>query len=335
MKRFFWNKKKSLFINTLSAIMIGGGFVMCLSLTGCKPSSTGKTDPPPTTFTFSLPTIPDILTDPTDRANYLANHYWDRFPFADTILATEPNTEQLFVDYIDILTYASTGQAEQSIRNMLAHTQKEESGRTWRHFLSLFEKYLDDPNSPYRNETLYIPVVMSILSRSNLDEAERDRTREQLSMMMKNRPEYLATDFVYTLANGKTGQLYDIQADFLILLFYNPDCHNCAETVTALKTSPVIRELLAKKTLAILAFYPDQDMDSWKKHRSDIPSNWINGYDAETKVKNDGLYELRAIPTLYLLNKEKRVLLKDANFTQLENLLRYPEHINDSVQKAN
>lgn len=42
---------------------------------------------------------------------------------------------------------------------------------------------------------------------------------------------------------------------------------------------------------------------------------------ADFSLKNDEIYDLKAIPTLYLLNKEKKVLLKDATFQQIENYL--------------
>ena len=36
--------------------------------------------------TFPLPTVPDTLTTQTDRANYLALHYWDNIDFNDSTL---------------------------------------------------------------------------------------------------------------------------------------------------------------------------------------------------------------------------------------------------------
>ena len=52
-----------------------------------------------------------------------------------------------------------------------------------------------------------------------------------------------------------------------------------------------------------------------------IPSKWINGYDKELTVRNRELYDLKAMPTLYLLDKDKKVLLKDAPVEQVEQYL--------------
>ncbi|MDE7122932.1 MAG: DUF5106 domain-containing protein, partial [Alistipes sp.] len=43
----------------------------------------------------------------------------------------------------------------------------------------------------------------------------------------------------------------------------------------------------------------------------DVPSSWIDACDPSGAIRSEGLYDLRAIPSLYLLDARKRVLLKD------------------------
>ena len=75
------------------------------------------------------------------------------------------------------------------------------------------------------------------------------------------------------------------------------------------------------KQVRILAFYPDEEHEVWENHQDMIPSKWINGYDKELTVLNRELYDLKAMPTLYLLDKDKKVLLKDAPVEQVEQYL--------------
>jgi hypothetical protein len=42
------------------------------------------------------------------------------------------------------------------------------------------------------------------------------------------------------------------------------------------------------------------------------PEEWYNGFDPNLVIRGEGLYNVRAIPSLYLLDQEKRVILKDA-----------------------
>jgi hypothetical protein len=281
------------------------------------------TDAPAKVRTFTAPSIPVSITAVSDRADYLATHYWDHFDFADTAYIHLPEvTEQAFVDYLSILPYTS-GPAVRgpSIRQLLAKAEQEESGRMYVFFLELLDKYLHEPNSPSRDDELYIPVAQYLIADRRSDEAAKIRMKSTLEGLLKNRPGTVAADFAYVLPDGRQGRLHGIKADGTLLMFYNPDCHACGEIIASIRQSSVIRKLHMEGTLAILLFYPDEDIEIWKAHWADIPKDWINGYDRDTKVKDSEIYDLRAIPSLYLLGRDKTVLLKDVNFDRLENFL--------------
>ncbi|GHT65848.1 hypothetical protein AGMMS50239_26380 [Bacteroidia bacterium] len=280
----------------------------------------GKSNPQPVkTPSFVLPEIPVALTEPRERANYLLNHYWDNFDFKDTTYIHLPDiTEQAFVDYIDLLPHADKQMAAESIQNLMRKAEKEPTGVMLRYFLTNAESYLRDPNSPMRNEELYIPVAQYITSSDSplLTFAEKAPAEHHLKMMLKNRVGEKAADFSYTLLSGKTGRMYAINSEYTLLLFYNPDCHACAETIGALAASEMLQSLQKSGRLKILAFYPDKDLEIWKKKWADIPAEWINGCDKNAIVTDRQLYDLKAIPTIYLLDRNKTVILKDADLKQ-------------------
>ena len=58
-------------------------------------------------------------------------------------------------------------------------------------------------------------------------------------------------------------------------------------------------------------------MQEWLDYLPNYPADWLCGYDPDQVLKSDTVYWLRAIPSLYLLDEEKRVLLKDATLEQL------------------
>mgnify|MGYP002559193529 CR=1 FL=1 len=75
--------------------------------------------------------------------------------------------------------------------------------------------------------------------------------------------------------------------------------------------SPMLSEMIERGRLKILALYPDEDLTEWRNYRDHIPATWINAYDAGCLVRENGTYDLTAIPSLYLLDSDKRVLVKD------------------------
>ena len=62
----------------------------------------------------------------------------------------------------------------------------------------------------------------------------------------------------------------------------------------------------------VLTMSMKTSLDEWLRYRSEMPTNWINGYDRECVMRSGGTYNLAAIPSLYLLDKDKTVLVKDA-----------------------
>ena len=61
----------------------------------------------------------------------------------------------------------------------------------------------------------------------------------------------------------------------------------------------------------------DVDEEGWKHKVEKMPANWINGFDSNQEIANEELYDLKAMPTLYLLDKGKKVLLKDADLDEI------------------
>ena len=274
------------------------------------------------TSTFSLPAIPSMITHPAERADYLAGHYWDNLDFNDTSLIHKPEIlEQAFVNFIDIFPHVTEGTLKQSIHKTLERALINES--MFSHFTDLFEKYLYDPNAPMRNEECYAFVVDYIIESEEIDDINKVRPLFQLEQIKKNRRGTIAIDFVYTLSNGRQESMHRIKADYTILFFNNPGCIACGEYQQGLELAPVVTQLMGAGRLKILAMYVDEDIASWEGYRASIPSSWINGYDAPVAIRNGNLYDLRAIPSLYLLDKEKRVLLKDALPNQIEEMLIY------------
>lgn len=262
-----------------------------------------------------------MLTAPEQRADFLVRHYWDNVSFADTAFLNKKEvSEQAWVDYCNIMNHVPPATAQEAIKGMIKKT--EQNRRMFDYFTELADKYLYDPNSPMRNEEFYIPVLEAMTASHVLSETEKIRPQARLELAQKNRPGTKALNFTYTLASGATGTLYQCPAEYMLLFINNPGCHACAETIEGLKSSQVISQLVAEKRLKILAVYPDEELEEWHKHRSEFPDEWINGYDKTQSMKMKNLYDLKAIPTLYLLDKNKIVLLKDAPWPVVEEYLR-------------
>ena len=255
----------------------------------------------------------------------MAQHYWDKFDFKDTVSmwGEKIPAEQIFSNYLAIIWQVDPADAAKSIKKMLASAESAENV-TFTRFVDFCEKYLYDPNSPMRNEELYIPVLEYVTSSSAIPEPEKIRPKHLLEMALKNRVGTQAADFSYTLSSGATGNLYNIKAEYTIIFFNNPECPTCKKMREEMTSSPLLTEMIKLDKLKILAVYPDEDIETWQNYRNNIPATWINAYDKSQTLRKENIYDLKAIPTLYLLSRDKSVLIKDAFSTQqIEQYISY------------
>ena len=118
------------------------------------------------------------------------------------------------------------------------------------------------------------------------------------------------------------GTLYGLQAEYVLIFINNPGCAMCREIREAITASPMLSEMIERGRLEVLAIYPDEDLTEWKAYRDQIPASWINAYDKGCRISSEGLYDLHAIPALYLLDRDKRVLVKDStDVAQIEEVI--------------
>ncbi|MDR0699283.1 MAG: DUF5106 domain-containing protein [Tannerella sp.] len=268
-----------------------------------------------------MPDIPKEITEPSQRATYLVMHYWDKYDFGDTsFLMTDKLLERSFVDYADLLSFVSGDTMAKSVSSLM---KKAESQRETFLFISkLSEQYLYNYDSPICDEEKLILFLQQELKSPVLNDAEKIRPQFLLRSVMQNRIGQTANDFTYTLADDKTGTLHALDTDYILLYFNDPECEDCLLLTRRLIVSPIINDFIKQGRLKILAVYTNDDVEAWKKHASAVLNSWIYSRDAEQRINMEGIYNIKRFPTIYLLDKDKKVLLKDTTFEMLENYFR-------------
>ena len=267
---------------------------------------------------YTRPEIPVMMTDPEQRARYYVKHYWDGYLLTDTAFIRGNDTEQLYADFIGALQYVVPEESSAALKRMMCRMETDSTA--YARFCALGEKYLYDPNSPMRNEDYYIPVLEQMVSSQRLGEVDKIRPADRLKQANKNRPGMTAADFSYVTPKGKAGRMSRIKAEYTLLFFYDPDCPNCRKHERVLSEMPAFLDMQEKGSVRVLAVYPDEKENEWLLNSSKMPPGWIVGWNKQGDIRSKTLYEIRATPTMYLLDKQKKVILKDAS---MEQLIRY------------
>lgn len=300
--------------------------VTALILTSCgadrrQPASTAPVTEPAHNAVIEelpLPAVPDTLVEPTDRAAYIVEHFWDEMDFGDTIKSLdEAFMEQNFANFANLFPYVDTTTAESSVRSLMDAAAKDR--KAYNMLADIADKYLYDPNSPMMDEEAYIMFLKAITESDFMDRDRRLRFESQLADAMKNRRGSKATDFRFIDSTGKEGSLYGTAdgKSYRLMMFYDPDCDVCKSTKEMLAGSGIINNAIASGHLKVVAVYSDGDMEVWEKSKNDLPDGWLNAMSPEGAVDRDDVYVIRATPTLYLLEPDNTVVLKDAHADEI------------------
>ncbi len=278
------------------------------------------------TRAFPVVPIPEIYADNyEDAVEYVAEHFWD--DFADTTKkylcdsahiggVLNEDVEQQVSTYSALLQLCPLDQARKSVRTLynrlVACEKADSSSNIFDGVVPIVERYLYDPNSPVRDEDIYGALAEQLAEYEGFPPEVQGRYAFEVAKSSLNQRGTRAADFHFTDSKGRLTSLYEVQAEYTLLFFSNPGCDACYEIITVLSEQLNVSEMIARGQLAVVNVYIDEDIEAWREYMPIYPKDWYNGYDPEGIIRSDGLYYVRAIPSLYLLDRDKIVLLKDA-----------------------
>ena len=296
-------------------------FLSIALVVGCKEKKAEQF----TALPFPNVVAPAMIQDRQEIAEYLAEHWWDGltdpqrcYPCDSTLVSgvSRVEVEQKFANWTVLLGAVGYDHAVKSVARLfdraVACEKKDTASNVFESMTSIAERYLYDPNSPMRNEDFYGPYLERLSQCEYIDEGMRQAYAFDAKMCALNRTGTKATDFRFSDSRGRVRRLYDIKADNIILFFSNPGCKACLDIINTLKSIPAVAEGIASGRLAVLNIYIDEDLQAWREYMPIYPETWYNGYDPDYVIRTDVLYNVRAIPSLYLLDKDKKVIMKDA-----------------------
>ena len=274
---------------------------------------------------FPAVQIPGMYTDNESRQAYAAEHFWDRFLAATEGYLCDSSTvcgvsrddlEEHFSTWLAIVGMQDIEAGRRSVDSFFSRVEacqmKDTLSNVFAFFSEMAEHYLYDPNSPFRNEDLYQPFVARLAESPLTDPALAPARAFEARLCALNAVGTPAADFRFTDAAGRTRRLYDVRADFTLLFFSNPGCEACKEIINTLGSMPALPGMISSGRLAVVNIYIDEDLKAWREYQSVYPKEWFNGYDPTYTIRQDILYNVRGIPSLYILDKDKRVIMKDA-----------------------
>lgn len=242
---------------------------------------------------------------------YLLDHYWDGMSFGDTLYSRDEDfVARALLGYRPYLSAGDSAHRTEAVRSLMSRAEVDTVAYV--RLMDLSEELLYDRE--YYDE--YLPFAEAIIESDFPSEWDKVRPQEQVRSIRLNRPGTLANDFEYVTLQGDTARMSDLRGVPLVLFFYNAPCHSCGTRADELGESPVITSALAAGSLRILAVDKWGDEESWREKVRSMPKGWIHGRNYKDFDSME-LYIIDHVPTIYLLDSEGRVLLRDTSIEEI------------------
>jgi len=252
---------------------------------------------------------------------YLSEHLFDNFNWNDERLLKTPVLYNKFKSFAQQILPLET-QVSIPIVLKVLHESKQNRNLYFALF-DFLEHEFGSIKSPYRDELLYMEMLKDILQLPDLEDTRKMRYEYELNLISKNQSGEQAIDFNILLSTGDTTHLYAIDADFLLLYFQNPDCPTCSEVREKMKNMETLYHAISSGKLKVLTVYFENNEDIWRNYlKTKAFPNWAHGWNYDLQISEKHLYDVRAIPMMMILDKEKRVIRKDIFSNELEEWLK-------------
>jgi thiol-disulfide isomerase/thioredoxin len=274
---------------------------------------------------------PAAKTDSMFAYKYFKSHYWDGVNFWDDRLARTPFFEPRIDKYFDQLVYPSADSVIKEIDWMMGYASASEDMERFL-LLKFVNRYL---NFKYMwEDAVFVHIFEKYFAQKSyswMTDKGRKMITDRAYSLMANLFGTKAQEVDLPDLSGKKKTLYSVESPFVLFTFWDPTCGHCKEVL------PKIDSMYQAKWkgLGLRVFALAKETDGTKSDwTSFIEKNkleqWVHVYysKAEEKSRVDAgipsysqLYDVQSFPTLYLLDKEKRIIAKKVTFEQVDEIL--------------
>jgi AhpC/TSA family. len=273
---------------------------------------------------------PLTKADSLNNYNYYKKHYWDGVTFMDDrIIRTPffiPRMEKYFRDIVAPVPDSIIKESDYLLLLARSNQEMYKFLLNWLTDEYIYPKYMGQ-------DAVFVHLFEKYHSKGIstwLNEKQLTAISNRAYMIMANLIGEKAANLEMTDTSGKVTYLYDVDAPYTIVCFWDPTCGHCREEVP--KLDSMYQTKWRQQGVKIFAVLTENEKEKWLQfiHEKQL-KGWIHVYQSaeQKKAETDSqrpayrqLYDVTQTPTLYLLDREKRIIAKKLNWQQLDDMLQ-------------
>ncbi|TVR76579.1 MAG: DUF5106 domain-containing protein [Chitinophagaceae bacterium] len=266
-----------------------------------------------------IPEVPEGEDPQMFRYQYYKTHFFDKVDFSDSRLLRTPIFHSKIVQYIERLTPQHPDSLIQTADYLVekARANKDIFRHVVVHITSTFERH-----KIMGMDAVFVHMVENYYSGDQafwMDEARLLRIRDRASTLKPLLIGKKAQNIRLQDTNGNWHSLLDVDADYTVLYFWDPDCGHCRRSTPKLKT---MYDELNEDGVEIFAVTTERELEKWKNYVDEHNLNWINVADPDFRSNFRNHYDINATPVVFLLDENKKIIAKNLGVEQLHEYLK-------------
>ena len=274
---------------------------------------------------------PKTKEDSTASYQFFKSHYWDGVNFYDGRLAYTTFFEDKLDKYFNQLVVPHPDSVIKDMDWMLGYASA--SPEMTRFLLIkfvnkyIYQKYMWE-------DAVFVHLFEKYFSNKEytwLTEKGKKTITDRAYSLMANIMGTPAADVLLPDSSNKMQALYELNADFTLVVFWDPTCGHCKEVLPRLDSFYRAKWKSEKMKIYAIARETEGTRKDWLDFVNGKKLNdWVNVFytKAEDRTRIEGgipgysqLYDVQSFPTLYLLDKDKRIVAKKLSVDQIDDIL--------------
>lgn len=275
-------------------------------------------------MTIEYPDPPEGLSDKElemYKFQGYRSHYFDHIDLGDSTLVYTPFLYNRVDYYINKLTIQMPDSIITSIDYVL--TKMDPESQMYRYFLSNFY------NTYAKSKIVGMDAVVVHLVDQYYSLGKAPWTDAELLTKMEDNARKLkptligntAQDIQIELEDGTPIKLSDIDAEYLVLLFWAPDCGHCKKSMPYIVKFEEDYRDRNIKLVSICTKYQDKVPSCWEAVKEKGMENFINCADPLGKSRFKSYYDIRSTPKIFVLDQDLKIVIKGIGAEQLDSVM--------------
>jgi thiol-disulfide isomerase/thioredoxin len=275
--------------------------------------------------------VPITRKDSVDNYNFYKSHYWDGITFMeDRIIRTPFFLPKLQTYYRQVMPQAPDSLIKDIDYKLLLARSNPEM------YKFLLNWFTDEYMSPkyMGQDAVFVNLYQKYHSKGLspwLTKSQDSAVTRRAFMLMSNLIGEQAANLEFSDTLGKPMPLYNVVAPYTLVIFWDPNCGHCKEEIP--RVDSIYRATWQKKGMKIYSILSEGEKQKEpflayiREHKI---GDWVNVYqtkqaaDEEAKSNRPSfrqLYNVEVTPTMYLLDKDKRIIAKRLTIEQINDFL--------------